>query len=173
MYPYLLTGGWDQHGPLISVQSRDQRTVVVLAVDPQSGSTSSLTTQSDTYWVDLVRRVPARLSDGRLVTVEGVGDALTLIVAGRSVTPADMEIRAVVDVSDDEVLFTASTDPLSVALWRWEESTRELTCRTPERGCTLPSLVAGFTLLEGPGWTTAAAGGAPRTTSSSPMPKSL
>ncbi len=133
-YPYLSTGGWDQHGPLISVQSRDQRTVVVLAVDPLSGSTSSLTTQSDTYWVDLVRGVPARLSDGRLVTVEGVGDALTLIVAGRSVTPADMEIRAVVDVSDDEVLFTASTDPLSVALWRWEESTRELTCLTPEPG---------------------------------------
>ena len=36
-YPYLSTGGWDRHGPLISVQSRDQRTVVVLAVDPVSG----------------------------------------------------------------------------------------------------------------------------------------
>ena len=90
-YPYLSTGGWDQHGPLISVQSRDQRTVVVLAVDPVSGKHQSLTTQSDTYWVDLVAGAPARLLDGRLVTVEGVGDALTLIVDGRGVTPADME----------------------------------------------------------------------------------
>ncbi len=136
-YPYMSTGGWDRRGPLISVQSRDQQTVVVLAVDPVSGNTSPLTTQSDAHWVDLVQGTPARFSDGRLVTVEGAGDALTLMVDGHGVTPADMEVRSVVEVSDAAVLFTASTDPLSVAVWRWEASSGELTCLTVDGGvCT-------------------------------------
>ncbi len=134
MYPYLATGGWDRHGPLISVQSRDQRTVVVLAVDPVSGKTSELTTQSDVDWVDLVEGAPARLADGRLVSVAGMGDTLTLTVDGHGVTPAAMEVRSVVEVSDAEVLFTASTDPLSAAVWTWEASSGELTCLTPEVG---------------------------------------
>jgi dipeptidyl-peptidase-4 len=136
-YPYLSTGAWDRHGPLISIQSRDQRTVMVCAVDPVSGKTSDLTTHSDAHWVDLVEGAPARLSDGRLVTAEGMGDALTLMADGHGVTPADMEIRSVVEVSDVEVLFTASTDPLSAAVWRWDPSSGELTCLTPEVGaCT-------------------------------------
>ena len=134
LYPYLATGAWDRHGPLISVQSRDQRTVVVLAVDPASGKTAALSTQSDAHWVDLVDGTPARLADGRLVTVAGIGDALSLTVDGRGVTPADMEVTSVLDVSDTAVLFTASTDPMSVAVWRWEVEGRDLTCLTPEPG---------------------------------------
>ncbi len=143
MYPYLATGGWDQHGPLISVQARDQLSVVVLAVDPVSGKTSALTTQSDAHWVDLVEGAPARLLDGRLVTVEGVGDALTLAVDGHGITPADMEVRSVVDVSDAGVLFTASTDPLSVAVWTWEASGGELTSITPESGVHTAAAAGG------------------------------
>jgi dipeptidyl-peptidase-4 len=146
-YPYLATGGWDRHGPLISVQSRDQRTVVVLAVDPFSGETSELTTQSNGDWVDLVDGTPARLPDGRLVTVEGVGDALALAVDGHAVTPADMELRSVVEVSDAEVLFTASTDPLSVEVWRWEASSGELTCVTPAVGVRTAAAGGGIHVI--------------------------
>jgi dipeptidyl-peptidase 4 len=145
--PYLSTGGWDRHGPLISVASRDQQTVVVLAVDPVSGKTTALTTQSDARWVDLVEGAPARLTDGRLVTVDGVGDALTLTVGGHAVTPADMEVRSVVEVSDAEVLFTASTDPLSVGVWRWEASNGELTCLTPEDGVHVAAAGGGVHVI--------------------------
>ncbi len=41
-YPYLVTAGWDSHGPLISVQTRDQRQIVILAVDPSTGETSTI-----------------------------------------------------------------------------------------------------------------------------------
>lgn len=68
-YPYLVAADWDEHGPLLAVQARDQRRLVVLGVDPATGATTPLTTESDDDWVDVVPGVPRRLSDGRLVTV--------------------------------------------------------------------------------------------------------
>ena len=37
-FEYLAAAGWDAHGPLLSVQSRDQRTVRILAADPATGA---------------------------------------------------------------------------------------------------------------------------------------
>src|SRR5206468_4016133 len=39
-FPYLVTAYWDERGPLIVVQSRDQRKMRVLGVDPASGETT-------------------------------------------------------------------------------------------------------------------------------------
>jgi dipeptidyl-peptidase-4 len=131
--PYLAAAHWDEHGPMVVVQSRDQRRLAVLAVDPLSGDTTSLSAQSDDAWVDLVAGVPRRLSDGRLVTVAGMDDGIVLLVDGSPVTPPEMEVRAVVAAGDDEVLFTASTNPIEVQVWRWD-STIGLTCLTPTGG---------------------------------------
>ena len=49
--PYLAAGHWDEHGPLIAVQSRDQRRLLVLAVDPVSGETSTVSTQVAEDWI--------------------------------------------------------------------------------------------------------------------------
>jgi dipeptidyl-peptidase-4 len=119
-YAYLARAVWDAHGPLIVVQSRDQRRLVVLAVDPLTGETSSLGGQSDDAWVDLVPGAPRRLPDGRLVTVAGVDDTLSLLIDGHPVTPESMEVREVLAVSGDEVLFAASTEPTEVQVWRWD-----------------------------------------------------
>ena len=37
-FEYLTAASWDAHGPLLSVQSRDQRTVLILAADPATGA---------------------------------------------------------------------------------------------------------------------------------------
>jgi dipeptidyl-peptidase 4 len=121
-HPYLAAAHWDEHGPMIAVQSRDQRRLMVLAVDPLTAETSSLSAQSDESWVDLISEVPRRLQDGRLVTVAGVDDAVALLVDGRPVTPPDLEVRAVLTVTDDDVLFTAGTQPTEVQVWRWGRS---------------------------------------------------
>jgi dipeptidyl-peptidase-4 len=121
-YPYLAAAHWDEHGPLIVVQSRDQRRLAVLAIDPVTGETTSLSTQSDEAWVDLIDGVPRRLSDGRLVSVAGIDDAVSLLVDGSPVTPPDLEVRTVLTVAEDRVLFTASTDPTEVHVWRWDTS---------------------------------------------------
>jgi dipeptidyl-peptidase-4 len=133
-YPYLAAAHWDEHGPMVVVQSRDQRHVAVLAVDPTSGETASLSVQADDRWVDLFTGVPRRLSDGRLVIVAGVDDAVALLIGDSPVTPPEMEVRSVLAAGGEEVLFTASTDPTEVGVWRWEAGTNGLTCLTPSPG---------------------------------------
>jgi dipeptidyl-peptidase-4 len=118
-YPYLAAAHWDEHGPLVAVQSRDQRRVAVLAVDPRTGETTRLNEQTDAVWVDLIPGVPRRLADGRLVTVAVVEDALGLLIDGSAVTPRELEVRAVQSVDRDEVLFTASSTPTETHAWRW------------------------------------------------------
>ena len=121
-YPYLVAAHWDEHGPLVTVQTRDQRELVVLGVDPVTGQTTRLTQQSDDAWVDVLPGVPRRLGDGRLVTTGGADDAVALLIDGTAVTPAALEVRAVLAVAADEVLFTASTDPTEVGVWRWNQA---------------------------------------------------
>jgi len=140
-FPYLVAADWDLRGPLIVVQSRDQRRVVVLAVDPTTGQTASLSDESDEAWVDLIAGVPRRLPDGRLVTAAHARDTMALLVDGSPVTPAGLEVRAVLEVADEGVLFTASTEPTDVHVWRWDATG------------TLSSLTTA------PGVHTAAAGG--------------
>jgi dipeptidyl-peptidase 4 len=148
-YPYLAVADWDAHGPLIVVQSRDQRRLLVLAVDPWTGETSTLRSESDDAWVDLISGVPRRLSDGRLVTATCAGDAMALLVDGNPVTPGALEVREVLSVAGDEVLFTASTQPTEVHVWRWDDA-------------------AGLSrLTTAPGVHTAAAGAAVRVVGSS------
>ena len=128
-YPYLARASWDEPGPLIAVQSRDQRRLAVLAVDPVSGATSFLAEQSDEAWVDLVPGVPRRLAGGRLVTAAGVQDALALVVDGSPVTGPGLEVRAVFEASGEAVLFAASTEPTEVQVYSWsaEQGVRALT----------------------------------------------
>jgi dipeptidyl-peptidase 4 len=118
-FPYLARAHWDERGPLIAVQSRDQRRVRVLAIDPVSGESSMLAAQSDEDWVDLIRGVPRRLADGRLVAAETAGDRIALFVDRQAVTPPELELRAVLSVQAEEIVFTASTRPTEVQVWRW------------------------------------------------------
>jgi len=150
-YPYLVAAHWDEHGPLLAVQTRDQRQLVVLGVDPVTGHTTRLTQQSDDAWVDVLPGVPRRLGDGRLVTTGGVDDAVALLIDGSAVTPATLEVRAVLAVAGDEVLFTACTEPTEVGVWRWNQAA-DLSQLTPN-----------------PGVHTAAAGGGVRVIGSSGM----
>jgi dipeptidyl-peptidase-4 len=146
-YPYLAAAHWDEHGPMIVVQSRDQRRVLILAVDPASGETSELSSQTDDDWVDLVAGVPRRLSDGRLVTVGVSDDAVALMVGGTAVTPPEMEVREVLATAAEEVLFSASTDPIEVQVWRWDARSSALSCLTPSKGVHTAAAGGGATVV--------------------------
>ena len=122
-YEYLARAGWDAHGPLLAVQSRDQRTLRVLAADPATGATRLLHEQRDPAWVELIPGTPARTASGALVNTADLGGTRRLTVAGEPVTPEGLQIRSVEDVSGESVLFTASDEPTEVHLWSYAPHT--------------------------------------------------
>ena len=119
-YEYLATADWDAHGPLLSVQSRDQRTLRVLAAEPGTGATRLLHEQRDPAWVELIAGTPARTAAGALVHTADDGGTRRLTVGGTPVTPGGLQIREVVSVSGESVLFTASDEPTEVHLWSYD-----------------------------------------------------
>jgi dipeptidyl-peptidase-4 len=66
--------------------------------------------------------VPAHLDDGTLVWTADIGGAKRLIVGKEAVTDGRVEVREVHDVDGDTVLFSASVDPTSVAVWTWSRA---------------------------------------------------
>jgi dipeptidyl-peptidase-4 len=119
-YEYLATAAWDAHGPLIGVQSRDQRTLRVLGCDAATGATRLLHEQRDPAWVELIPGTPARTASGALVHTADVGDTRRLTVDGRPVTPEGLQVFEVAAVEGESVLFAGSGEPTEEHLWSWE-----------------------------------------------------
>ena len=108
-YPYLARVHWSAYGPpLLLVQARDQRSQLYLAVDTESGRTSTVHADEDPVWLDLFPGVPAWTPDGRLVRIADEGGARALMVGDRKLTSGALQVRAVLSVGEDDVLFSAS-----------------------------------------------------------------
>ena len=128
-YPYLTTVSWESGGPLIVVQSRDQRRMRLLSVDPQTGAATVLSDDSDARWLDIVPGVPARLADGRIAWTADSDGARRLLVAqereladgaAKPVTPPDMQVRRVLSVDGDTVLLSASDgESTEIGVWAY------------------------------------------------------
>ncbi|MFI1323247.1 prolyl oligopeptidase family serine peptidase [Streptomyces rochei] len=108
-YPYLARVHWSAAGaPLLLVQSRDQRSQLFLAVDTESGATRMVHADEDPIWLELFPGVPCWSPSGQLVRIADEGGARVLAVGERPLTGAQLHLRAVLDVSDDDVLVSAS-----------------------------------------------------------------
>ena len=124
-FPYLVTAHWqDGHDPLVVVQSRDQRTMRILLAAADSGKTSVLHEDTDPNWLEIVPGVPAWTADGRIVWTRDEQDTRRLVMAvpGREpvpVTPPGLQVRGVLAVDGDTVLFQASQDPAEAGLWSY------------------------------------------------------
>jgi dipeptidyl-peptidase-4 len=118
-FEYLVGAGWDGHGPYAVVQSRDQRTVVFLGIDPGSGETTLLAEQADDRWVQLVPGLPARTGSGVLLGHADLAGTRHLTADGVPVTPPGLQLGQVLSVDGDEVLFRASREPTQAHLWSY------------------------------------------------------
>ncbi|QFY12691.1 prolyl oligopeptidase family serine peptidase [Nonomuraea phyllanthi] len=117
---YLTTAAWDSHALSIVTMTRDQRTLRLFTVDPATGRSTVVREDTDPAWVDVVTGVPEHLDDGSLVWVASSGGGNRLLVGDRAVTPPTLQVRAVLDVDHDSVLFSASGDPTEIQLWTWD-----------------------------------------------------
>jgi dipeptidyl-peptidase-4 len=127
-FEYVVGADWDPHGPCVVVQSRDQRTVRFLAIDPADGRTTLLHEQLDDRWVHLVPGLPARTASGAVLAHSDLHGTRHLTVNGAPVTPPGLQLRAVLGADGDQVLFTASDEPTETHLWSYrpEDGVRRL-----------------------------------------------
>ncbi|MEU7305874.1 prolyl oligopeptidase family serine peptidase [Streptomyces sp. NPDC007206] len=136
-FEYVVGAGWDAHGPFAVVQSRDQRTVRFLGIDPADGRTTVLHEQRDERWVELVPGLPARTTSGAVLAHVDLHGTRHLTADGALITPPGRHLRAVLGVDGDEVLFTASDEPTGTDLWSWRPGT------APRRRSAGPGLHGG------------------------------
>ncbi|MFJ3693822.1 prolyl oligopeptidase family serine peptidase [Streptomyces sp. NPDC090052] len=115
-HPYLAAVHWSSDGaPLLLVQARDQRSQRYLGVDTESGTTRTLHVDEDPVWLDLFPGVPARSPAGGLVRIADEGGARVLAVGDRLLTGPELHVRAVLDISVDDVLVSASAGEAAAA----------------------------------------------------------
>ena len=118
-YEYVAAVSWRRgHDPLVLVQNRrqtrDQVLEVAVAADGAAlGATRVLEEHANDQWIDLVHGTPAYTPDGRLVCPlnDMAADTNRLTVDGRPFTPAGWNVRAVLDVTDDDVLAVVQRAP--------------------------------------------------------------
>jgi dipeptidyl-peptidase-4 len=123
-FPYLTTVNWPTTDRLLlTVQSRDQTRLLVLAADPATGETSVLFDDHNDQWVDLVPGTPAVLADQRVVMTSDRAGARRLLVDGEVVSLPELQVRSVAGVADDAVTFVANSldDPTVQHVWRWSQ----------------------------------------------------
>ena len=129
------------------VQSRDQRSTMVLRGRPATGETAAIANEYEDEWIDLVPGVPALLPDGRLVMTGHERGTRRLLVGGESVTPIDLEVRSVVDVSEAGITFQANPrgDATELHVWRWHDG--GLSAVTTDAGVHTAVVGGGTTVI--------------------------
>lgn len=141
-YPYLAKVSWETNGPLtLTVQTRDQRELVLLEAKPDTGSASTLVTERDSAWVNLRQDIPKWLAGdkGFIWMSERSGDWQlewrkrdgTL---NRALPTGSVRARDLVSVDEDELLFTGAPDPTQAKLYRLSLSSGAPEELTPQHG---------------------------------------
>ena len=117
-WEYLADVAWDANGLRAVLQTRDQRRMAILDVDPATGSTSVRREITDDIWVEIVPGVPS-FHDGRLITVEERDGTRQMCLDGEPVSGTSWWVRGVAGSLLGGVVFTASPDPSEVHVMRW------------------------------------------------------
>ncbi|MEW2124045.1 prolyl oligopeptidase family serine peptidase [Streptomyces sp. NPDC007259] len=125
-FEYVVAAGWDDRGPLVSVQTRDQRSVHVLEVDEETGATRTVHRERDPAWVALRPGTPLRLPSGALVVPARPGGDTQGLDIGGAPTPAGLEVREVLGAADGRVYFTGGEEPTEIHVWSYDTAGRGL-----------------------------------------------
>jgi dipeptidyl-peptidase-4 len=146
-FPYLVNAVWGDD-LLIVVQTRDQKTMrVINAVTGQL-----LREDTDQDWTDVVDGVPAQLDGGDIVWTGISGDTRGLVIAPAAglaaavpVTPAGLQVRAVLGTDGASVLFAGSSESTELGIWRY--GPEGLSAVATEPGVHAATSAGGTTVL--------------------------
>jgi dipeptidyl-peptidase-4 len=121
VFPYLVNAAWDDD-LLIVAQTRDQKAMRLF-----NGITGEVIREdTDPHWTDIIDGTPAQLRNGRIVWTELSDDTRRLIVAPAAdlasaapLTPPGLQVRDILGTDGDSVLFSGSTEPTEIGVWRY------------------------------------------------------
>lgn len=113
-FEYLADVRWAEK-LLLTVQTRDQRTLVVLEADPATGNVTELLRTVDDHWVELQPNTPASTEFGLLTIVDDV-QARRLAIDGVPFGDTGQNVRGFVGVAGDRILATVTTDATNTLL---------------------------------------------------------
>jgi dipeptidyl-peptidase-4 len=143
-FEYLTNVQWTSNGLVLALQNRDQTKLEVCAVDTSTGALSTIRTETDEHWIDLVAGSPALLEDGRLAMCCERNGVRALTVGDQVVTNSDTQVRNIIATTTTAIYFAANpiVDPTVLHVMR----------------CALSDLTVS-SLTEKPGMFTASVGG--------------
>ena len=134
-WEYLNSVSWTTGGLIAQTQTRNQHRIDIHKIDPTTGASTSVFTDTDSAWVELVPGVPSTLSSGALVTAADRDGARRLMVGGDVVTPTHLQVRHIVNVSDTVVFIANHRDtPWVQDAWSYNTTSSTLTQLTDEQG---------------------------------------
>jgi dipeptidyl-peptidase-4 len=112
-FPYLASVRWTAGGALVAVQSRDQRTLVLLRLDPGSGRLVEEGRRVRSPWVELRQGAPVLDPTGTLVEVlpDDASGTVRVRRAGRWLTPPGFQVRGLLAADRTGCWVTGSADP--------------------------------------------------------------
>jgi dipeptidyl-peptidase-4 len=108
MFEYLAKVSWNQHGLAITVLSRSQRDLEVRVVDASNGRTTAVFADHDDAWIELVPGTGTLIDPDTPVMCADRDGARRLMIGDEPVSPADFQVRAVIDASADRVIATGN-----------------------------------------------------------------
>jgi len=109
--------------------------VTASTVITASAASKLLPEDSDPAWFDITAGVRTHTAAGGLVWAGTSQDTHRLLVDGVPVTPPGLQLREVLDVDGDTVVFT---DPTEIHVFTWTP-TGGCPAAAPTRGCSTPA----------------------------------
>jgi dipeptidyl-peptidase-4 len=114
LLPYVVDVTWTAAAGLrVVAQTRDQRRIDLLNIDPATGEVTDTRTITEQHWVEVIPGTP-RIVGSELVSIEEHGNNRALLVDGVAVSSPEHWVRSLVDASPGRLIYTASADPTQV-----------------------------------------------------------
>ena len=105
---YLTNVQWTRNGLIIALQNREQTKLEVCAVHTSTGALSTIRTETDEHWIDLVAGSPALLADGRLAMCCERNGVRALTIDDHVVTSSEIQVRNIIATTPTAIYFGAN-----------------------------------------------------------------
>ena len=145
---YLTNVQWTRNGLIIALQNREQTKFEVFAVHTSTGALSTIRTETDEHWIDLVAGSPALLEDGRLAMCCERNGVRALTIDDQVATSSEIQVRNIIATTPTAIYFGANpiADPTVLHVMRCALSDLSVSSLTDEPG-VFTAAVGGDTVV--------------------------